>query len=251
MWLPQGVIGVPKNHNNQVEPPPGAQPVNVTHHSQGFTAQIPLAELGGDRNFRLELLVAEYTGGHYYASDCAPNGGSVLSPDGKFVPPQDDDDDGRLDWIDVCLNEPPGWVPDSPDTYAWPGIVEITDVRQRDITVPLEAAHVRGAVTIENSKDWTCWTTVSVRVDWYPSPSSCELKAIDGTWKFGGQVLEKRVKLGPNEKKRLTWSTTVSCDRSTPAGYYPVGVSVSAYDVLIEVRQQIADGGTTATLRIR
>jgi hypothetical protein len=71
-------------------------PISFTPSS--FTAAIPLAALGGDPDFNLDMVLGTLD----VPTDCAPDGGSIHSTDGTSVPPPDRDGDGITDAIDNC-----------------------------------------------------------------------------------------------------------------------------------------------------
>ena len=61
---------------------PSGRAVPVTFDQTSFTAVIPLAEIGGDNSFNFAMVLGTFA----EPTDCAPNGGSIHSPDGSIVP---------------------------------------------------------------------------------------------------------------------------------------------------------------------
>ncbi|MGH9196890.1 MAG: thrombospondin type 3 repeat-containing protein, partial [Acidimicrobiia bacterium] len=84
--------------------------VPVIFDTNSFTAVIPISALGGDNAFNLAMVLGTLA----EATDCAPNGGSIHSPDGSIVPapPPDSDGDGISDPFDNC---PFSFNPDQAD----------------------------------------------------------------------------------------------------------------------------------------
>ena len=79
--------------------------VPVTFGTNSFTAEIPISGLGGDTSFNFAMIL----GTEPEPTDCAPNGGSIRSPNGSIVPvPQlpDRDGDGVPDLVDNCPDIP-------------------------------------------------------------------------------------------------------------------------------------------------
>jgi hypothetical protein len=77
--------------------------VAVGYDGNTFTAVIPSSHLGGKNGLRLEVIAGDVSSSAYApAQDCAPNEHSLELPSGSLIEPQDDDDDGRFDWLDNC-----------------------------------------------------------------------------------------------------------------------------------------------------
>ena len=75
--------------------------VPVTFDTNSFTAELPISALGGDSSLNFAAVLGTFA----EPTDCIPNGGSIHSPDGSFVPPPplpDSDGDGVPDLFDNC-----------------------------------------------------------------------------------------------------------------------------------------------------
>ncbi len=84
-------------------------PVPVIFDTTSFTAEIPLAALSGDSSFNFAMVLGTIP----EPTDCAPNGGSIHSPDGSIVALPDSDGDGIPDISDNC---PTIFNPDQADS---------------------------------------------------------------------------------------------------------------------------------------
>jgi hypothetical protein len=76
--------------------------VPVLYDGSSFTAVLPQSHIGGDANIKMEVMVSDDPFTYGPAEDCAPNWHSLELPSGDLLDPQDDDDDGRFDWLDNC-----------------------------------------------------------------------------------------------------------------------------------------------------
>lgn len=84
---------------------PGGESVPVTFIGNTFNAEIPISAVGGDPSFNFAMILGTLV----EPTDCAPNGGSIHSPDGSIVPAPplpDGDSDGAPDIFDNCLTIP-------------------------------------------------------------------------------------------------------------------------------------------------
>lgn len=80
---------------------PSGDLVPVVFTENSFTAAIPLAALGGDNSFNFAAVLGTMA----EPTDCAPNGGSIHSPDGSIVPaPTIGSISGRV--VDAASGEP-------------------------------------------------------------------------------------------------------------------------------------------------
>lgn len=76
--------------------------VAVEYDGNTFTAVIPIAKVGGDDRFRLEVIARDNDFPYALAQDCAPNGYSIESRTGHLTNPQDQDMDQAFEWLDDC-----------------------------------------------------------------------------------------------------------------------------------------------------
>ena len=94
--------------------PEGEEPAFAVarFHDQSFSLIVPLGALGGDSSFNFAMVL----GSTFEPTDCAPNGGSIHSPDGSIVSP----------WMpgDVNCNNSPGPVDASLILQLTAGLVE-------------------------------------------------------------------------------------------------------------------------------
>ncbi len=190
-----------------------------------ITLEIPMSDLGGDTSFNFEVIAGTYPMDlWWYPDDCAPNGGSVHWPTGAVVPPQDRDDDGRLDWIDICLGDSEG-----PDFgyHVIDNLAVISNVEQPpiDLVKGLGSAQgFSGSAQVENLTALSCW--MDVAIDFGGLPPGCNVRSDQQN--AVGNLYRDRIKLNPYELRQINWSSQLECADSVPSGNYPVNVSVEA-----------------------
>ncbi len=203
--------------------------IPITYDGNSLTAEFPLSALGGDSNFRFEIIASgEPREQYWYADDCAPNAASFHSPNGATVLPQDNDADGHLDWQDICQGEPADWEMEYLGEYEIGGVVGMTSLEQAMVSVVSSTdspTNLRGRVTLQNLTDWDCWAAVTVGLNWYPL--DCEGYTVDRWYRYGAGIRRIVAKLGPHERRTVEWSIPMRCSRGVAAGSYQLDVFAS------------------------
>jgi hypothetical protein len=227
--IPDGGIFTPGASDSSLQ-----VPLHYSAHT--VTAEIPLLVLGGDPEFNVEIMLGysmylDASSGHDYATDCAPNGNSLHSPDGAIVPPQDDDHDGTFDSEDNC----PGLANDQVDS----DVDEIGDPCDPTPTHGYRVLHYDGKVppinmqsrrsatihwwaVIENLYPWASPATIQApRIEGLPN--TCSRESTPDGWGPGSVVF------APSERLTLQWTTVITCYGLTPSGTYDLLQPMEVY----------------------
>jgi hypothetical protein len=227
--------------------------VPATYDGTSVTVEIPLDTLGGDPSFNFEVMLKGTDDSFEYATDCAPNGSSISSPDGAVVPPRDRDRDTHFDAIDNCPdtrnlrqqdadNDDIGDVCDPSPTHGFE-ILGFSGVAKGPVLLKGGEATIGWTLTTRNLYPWDS----SIRIDHYHRldglPDSCSV-----SW----PQLPEHVPMGSLERRTFRWETGISCDPATPPGRYAVSMNVTTvYEGFDYVKLGWDEASATATLRIR
>ncbi len=239
---------------------PSGDLVPVTFDTNSFTAAIPLTAVGGDSAFNFAMVLGTFP----EPTDCAPNGGSIHSPDGTIVPAPplpDGDGDGVPDIFDNCPTIP---NPDQLDSD-FDGLgdacdptpvhdIAITGFNASNATMrlsPVGTATLSANVTVANLENHP--DQVFVGIGGGPKdgggipglPTGCEVTAVSGD---GFGTIRR---LG---QKTFQFKISITCSAALAVpGNYTLTLDAFAFHASpgAEIDYSNNFAQTTATLRIR
>jgi hypothetical protein len=202
--------------------------VPASFDGTSITVEMPLSALGDDPAMNIEIMLNQRpTSSAFDASDCAPDGASIHSPDGTAVPPRDRDGDGRFDATDNCADIPndqhdgdddgTGDVCDPSPTHEY-RIVAL-EGEEQSLTLGSQSETTFGwDLQVENVNPWN-------------SPVSVELKRLSGLPEGCRKIYQttRETPLAPNELATIRLESPIECDPTAPPGDYVLELEIEAY----------------------
>jgi hypothetical protein len=224
--------------------------IPATYEESSVTVELPVSAIGGDPVFDMEVRIDPSSDPFANASDCAPNGGIIHSPDGVALPPRDKDSDSHPDSVDNCPDIP-GSQADTDDDGLGDTCdpsprheFEIVKFDGKSHTLRLSkraAATIRWQMTVENLNPWDSPAGVDLMLPLGGLPPSCALQLETSP------ALET---MGPLERRVIAWKGSVACEPTTERGDYIVTLDARTYqDTIAPLWGETATA--TMILRIR